>query len=66
VTREWRCKLCEKLLGVLEGDRLHIRFTRGHEYIVGFPATSVCRGCQALNELVARQEGRGSSALRET
>ena len=41
--RDWRCTHCDKLLGVLEGARLHIRFARGHEYIVGFPATNVCR-----------------------
>ena len=48
--REWRCTRCGKLLGLLTGARLHIRFARGHEYIVGFPATSVCRSCQTLNE----------------
>jgi phage FluMu protein Com len=49
--REWRCTRCEKLLGVMEGDRLHIRLARGHEYLVGFPATGVCRSCRTLNEL---------------
>jgi phage FluMu protein Com len=58
VKREWRCTRCEKLLGVLEGTRLHIRFARGHEYIVGFPATSVCRACRTLNELDVSQETR--------
>ena len=53
---EWRCIRCGKLLGVLEGDRLHIRFARGHQYIVGFPATSVCRSCRTLNELTMRQK----------
>lgn len=49
--REWRCTRCRKLLGVLHDGRLHLRFARGHEYLVGFPATSVCRGCRTLNEL---------------
>lgn len=49
--REWRCTHCEKLLGMIEGDRLHIRFARGHEYLVGLPTTSVCRSCGGLNEL---------------
>ena len=48
---EWRCSQCNKLLGVLKDDRLHLRFARGHEYLVGFPATSVCRTCRTLNEL---------------
>jgi hypothetical protein len=49
--KEWRCARCKKLLGILCDGRLHLRFARGHEYLVGFPATSVCRGCRTLNEL---------------
>lgn len=49
--REWRCTNCGKLLGVKEGNRLHIRFARGHEYLVGLPTTGVCRCCRTLNEL---------------
>ncbi|HHH31713.1 MAG TPA: hypothetical protein ENK57_25650 [Polyangiaceae bacterium] len=49
--KEWRCSRCSKLLGVLSDGRIHLRFARGHEYLVGFPATSVCRGCRTLNEL---------------
>ena len=50
---EWRCRGCNKLLGIHEGNRLHIRFARNHEYIVGFPATSTCRSCGTLNEVIA-------------
>ncbi len=63
---EWRCTRCGKLLGVLEGDRLHIRFARGHEYIVGFPSASVCRGCRTLNEITAQEPRRGRTAHLET
>ena len=49
--QEWRCIRCRKLLAVVRGERLHIRFSRGHEYLVGFPVTSVCRNCGTLNEL---------------
>lgn len=49
--QEWRCISCRKLLAVVRGERLHIRFARGHEYLVGFPVTSVCRNCGTLNEL---------------
>lgn len=49
--REWRCSRCGKRIGVIQGDRLHIRSVRGHEYLVGFPATCVCRNCRTLNEL---------------
>jgi len=48
--REWRCTQCGKLLGVLKGKRLHIRFACSHEYLVGFPATGICRCCGTLNE----------------
>lgn len=48
--QEWRCTRCGKLLAVLLGDRLHIRFARGHEYLVGLPVTCVCRNCRTLNE----------------
>jgi len=48
--REWRCTGCGKLLGMRRGERLHIRFARSHEYVVGLPATGVCRGCGTLNE----------------
>jgi phage FluMu protein Com len=51
VKQEWRCTGCEKLLGIVTGGRLHIRFARGHQYVVGFPATSVCRTCHTVNEL---------------
>jgi hypothetical protein len=34
--------------------RLHLRFARGHEYLVGFPATSVCRSCRTVNEFADR------------
>lgn len=48
---EWRCSRCGKMLGILRDGRLHLRFARGHEFLVGFPATGVCRGCRTLNEL---------------
>jgi hypothetical protein len=51
--REWRCTRCGRLLGVLEGERLHLRFARVHDYLVSFPATSVCPKCRALNEVSA-------------
>lgn len=49
--RQWRCSRCRKLLAIVRGDRLHISFARGHEYLVGFPATTACRHCKTLNEI---------------
>jgi len=56
IKREWRCEDCGKLLGARKKDRLHIRTRRGPDYLVGFPVTAVCRGCQSLNELDANEE----------
>jgi RNase P subunit RPR2 len=47
--REWRCKSCAKLLGVCRDGQMHLRFARGHEYLVGFPVVATCRGCGSLN-----------------
>lgn len=63
--RDWRCARCRMLLGIVDGDRLHIRFARGHQYIVGIPATSVCRGCGTMNE-IALPRGRDPSAQLKT
>lgn len=60
--QEWRCQ-CGKLLGVLDDGRLHIRFARGYQYKVGFPASAVCRDCDALNEL--DNGGTTTKAVRE-
>ena len=46
----WRCTRCDKLLGIRRDGRLHIRFARGHEYLVGFPIVATCRGCGTLNQ----------------
>lgn len=47
--REWRCNGCAKLLGVCRDGQMHLRFARGHEYLVGFPVVATCRGCGSLN-----------------
>jgi RNase P subunit RPR2 len=47
---EWRCTRCYKLLGVCRDARMHLRFKRGHEYLVGFPVQANCRGCGTLNQ----------------
>lgn len=53
---EWRCTRCNRLLGIFQDGRLHIQFARGHKYLVGVPATSVCRSCQTLNETHTENE----------
>ena len=48
---DWRCTQCAKLLGVHRDGRMHLRFTRSHEYFVGFPVIATCRSCGALNQI---------------
>ena len=50
---DWRCMGCGKLLGVRRDGLMHLSFARGHEYLVGFPATATCRGCGTLNQATA-------------
>ena len=47
---DWRCTRCDKMLGVCRDGRMHLRFARGHEYLVGFPIQATCRGCGTLNQ----------------
>ena len=47
--REWRCNSCHRLLGVVRDGWLHLRFGRGNEYVVAFPALGLCRRCLTLN-----------------
>jgi uncharacterized protein YaiE (UPF0345 family) len=34
---EWRCHCCGKLLGVPQGDQMHIRMKSCQEYLVAYP-----------------------------
>jgi len=63
MAREWRCIKCGKLLGIIKDARIHLKFSRGYDYLVGYPATTVCPGCRSLNELAAPPN---SQALRAT
>lgn len=49
-TTDWRCRRCDKKLGELSGNKVYLRFTRGHEYVAHLPATASCRACGTLNE----------------
>ena len=59
--RDWRCSHCGKLLGVVRDGRIHLRFARGHEYLVSFPVTGACRGCRTLNIASAPSDLRAPS-----
>lgn len=46
--RQWRCTRCDKLLGIYRDGQMHIRTSRGLEYMTGFPVMSAC-SCGTLN-----------------
>ena len=51
---KWMCSSCGRQLGERVGDdRLEIRFSRGHQYVVTLPVTCVCPrpDCRTLNEI---------------
>lgn len=50
---QWRCKRCDKLLGVCMDGQMHLRLGRAHEYLVGYPVVATCRGCGTLNHATA-------------
>jgi hypothetical protein len=50
--RQWRCTKCNKLLGIYRDGQMHIRTSRGTEYLTGFPVTSAC-SCGTLNRVTA-------------
>jgi hypothetical protein len=39
---------------MIRTGQLHVRFTRGHEYVAALPANCTCRGCGSLNQLGRR------------
>ena len=52
--KEWRCIKCGLLLGILHGNRLHIRLPSLNVYYsVSLPTACSCRGCDTLNDLPA-------------
>jgi hypothetical protein len=54
--RDWHCTRCFRLLGKRLGGRVHLRTTRGVEYIATLPTTATCR-CGCMNELPAPSFG---------
>ena len=50
---EWRCHCCGKLLGIPQGEEMHIRIKSCQEYLVAYPVTAKCHGCGSLNKMSA-------------
>lgn len=56
VGAEWRCLSCGKLLGVHRGGRVHVRVSRGDEFLAPLPVLGLCRRCGTLNEVATPTE----------
>jgi hypothetical protein len=58
---EWRCHRCDRLLGIVRGGRLHLRFARRYDYTVALPALCTCPDirCLAANDIAASDDGSG-------
>ena len=53
---KWTCSSCGRQLGErVADDRLEIRLSRGHQYLVTLPVTCVCPrpDCRTINEISA-------------
>jgi len=51
--KEWRCKDCGTLIGIIKNNRITIRFKK-LQYIVELISGSIlniCRNCSTINEL---------------
>jgi hypothetical protein len=48
--QEWRCEKCATLLGVLRGDRVHVKHKRA-QFVVRGQVMAVCPRCSDLCEL---------------
>lgn len=47
--RDWRCRVCGKLLGKHRAGEVHLEYGRRFQNTVDGKVTSVCPKCQALN-----------------
>lgn len=64
--QEWRCQMCNTLLGVKSGPRLHLRY-KDVQYVVDgvdYSVIAVCRKCSTVNERSGRTEPPRSVAAR--
>jgi len=49
VQREWRCRCCSALLGIVRGGELHLKY-KDFSAVVRGTATVRCRRCSNVNE----------------
>lgn len=49
---EWRCRRCGTLLGIVSGDRLHLRYKDAQYIVCGTDpeVIAVCRSCKSVDE----------------
>lgn len=56
--KEWRCRECDTLLGVLRSGRLHLRYKQAQYVVDGedYSVLAVCRNCSTVNERTRGEE----------
>ena len=56
--KEWRCRECDTLLGVLRSGRLHLRYKQAQYVVDGedYSVLAVCRNCSTVNERTRSEE----------
>lgn len=53
--RPWRCRSCGALLGMQQGDELHVKYKDVQHWITG-RCRHACRRCGAMNTMHAGRE----------
>lgn len=58
MAKEWRCKKCNTLLGVVIGERLHLRYKQAQYVVNGdnYNVIAVCRNCFSVNDRNGEKE----------
>ena len=53
--RPWRCRRCERLLGVVRGAELHLRYKEAEHWVSG-TCRHVCPRCRTTNVITVGGE----------
>ncbi len=64
--KEWRCRECDTLLGVLRSGRLYLRYKQAQYVVDGddYSVLAVCRNCSTVNERNRSEENQECASAR--
>ena len=46
----WRCKQCNRLLGMVDEHKIHIRYKDSTQYVIEGTVIAICRRCGRVNQ----------------